>query len=143
MMVQWIIHHTICIALVHLLLFRPHSSFLSVLTQGAHLPRPGRPVFSGYDLKTVRWMGILQRIAISYFIVGALEIVANALDATLAKQTRSKDNRHHDDNAAKTQVRSGNQGNEWMNGLIKSYALSIFIYPLAPVAGLFIFVSSL
>lgn len=111
MTMQWVIHHTICITLVCLLLFRPHSSFLSVLTQGAHLPRPGRPVFSGYDLKTVRWMGILQRIAIAYFIVGALEIVANALDGALAKRTTSKDDRHHDDSAAKTQVRRRNQGN--------------------------------
>lgn len=71
----------------------------SVLTQGAHLPRPGRPVFSGYNLKTVRWMGILQRIAIAYLIVGALEIVANALAAWLGKRTTS-------DGAAKAQVRN-------------------------------------
>ena len=53
------------------LIWRAFKLFLlGVATQGGGFPDPGEGTV-GYDLRTIRWCGILQRIAFAYFVVGA------------------------------------------------------------------------
>jgi heparan-alpha-glucosaminide N-acetyltransferase len=56
------------------LIWRSFKLFLlGVATQGGGFPDPDAGTV-GYDLLNVRWCGILQRIAFSYFVVGIIKL---------------------------------------------------------------------
>ncbi|XP_024963782.1 heparan-alpha-glucosaminide N-acetyltransferase isoform X2 [Cynara cardunculus var. scolymus] len=69
-----------CIATKKVLLRTLKLIFWGLLLQGGFSHAPDKLSY-GVDMKNIRWCGILQRIALAYFVVGLLEIATQRTHA--------------------------------------------------------------